>query len=116
MGMDSLMAVELATSIEARLDIRLSALALGGGPTVENVVDRVARALRPAEDAAPEAAAVSAMEAQVVRVATQHAGDLTAEEAADFASNDLGDGAAARSLTRAAETTRAPQATRAAQA
>src|SRR3984957_12805975 len=30
MGMDSLMAVELATSIEARLDIQLSALALSG--------------------------------------------------------------------------------------
>ena len=35
MGMDSLMAVELATSIEARLDIQLSALALNGGPTID---------------------------------------------------------------------------------
>jgi hypothetical protein len=47
MGMDSLMAVELATSIEARLDIQLSALALSGGPTIESVVERIQRCCNP---------------------------------------------------------------------
>ena len=46
MGMDSLMAVELATSIEARLDIQLSVLTLSGGPTIENIVERISRLLQ----------------------------------------------------------------------
>jgi phthiocerol/phenolphthiocerol synthesis type-I polyketide synthase C len=100
MGMDSLMAVELATSIEARLDIRLSALALSGGPTIETIVERIQRLLQPAEGAA-EAAPDSGLAAQVSLVVTQHAGELTAEHAADMVS-EINAGSEARSLTRAA--------------
>jgi phthiocerol/phenolphthiocerol synthesis type-I polyketide synthase C len=85
MGMDSLMAVELATSIEARLDIQLSALALSGGPTIESVVERITRLLHPAEDQAAAAAGNAALEAQVLAVAEQHmGGGLTAENAAEI--------------------------------
>jgi phthiocerol/phenolphthiocerol synthesis type-I polyketide synthase C len=85
MGMDSLMAVELATSIEARLDIQLSALALSGGPTIESVVERIIRLLHPAEDQAAAAAGSAALEATVLAVAGQHMGDgLTAENAAEI--------------------------------
>jgi phthiocerol/phenolphthiocerol synthesis type-I polyketide synthase C len=85
MGMDSLMAVELATSIEARLDIQLSALALSGGPTIESVVERVIRLLHPAEDQSAAAASSAALEAQVLAVAEQHMGEgLTAENAAEI--------------------------------
>jgi hypothetical protein len=98
--MDSLMAVELATSIEARLDIRISALALSGGPTVENMVERIQRLLQPVEGAV-EATPDSALAAQVYLVATQHAGEFTAENAADMVS-EINAGSEARSLTRAA--------------
>jgi NADPH:quinone reductase-like Zn-dependent oxidoreductase/acyl carrier protein/NADP-dependent 3-hydroxy acid dehydrogenase YdfG/SAM-dependent methyltransferase len=97
MGMDSLMAVELATSIGARLDIQLSALALSGGPTIESVVERVIRLLHPAEDPAAVAAG-AALEAQVLAVAEQHMGGLSAESAAQF-SAEIGAAAAPLSLT-----------------
>jgi phthiocerol/phenolphthiocerol synthesis type-I polyketide synthase C len=84
MGMDSLMAVELAASIEARLDIQLSALALGGGPTIESVVERVIRLLHPGEDQAAAAAGGAGLDAQVLAVAEQHMGSLTAENAAEI--------------------------------
>ncbi|MHB8478450.1 MAG: SDR family NAD(P)-dependent oxidoreductase [Casimicrobiaceae bacterium] len=99
MGMDSLMAVELATSIEARLDIRLSALALSGGPSIETIVERIQRLLQPV--ATEAATPASALAAQVSLVVTQHAGELTAEHAADMVS-EINSGSEARSLTRAA--------------
>jgi hypothetical protein len=100
MGMDSLMAVELAAAIEARLDIRLSALALSGGPTIENIVERIQRLLLPAE-AAAEAAPNGALAAQVSMIANQHAGELSAENVAQMVS-DISAGSDARSLTRVA--------------
>jgi acyl carrier protein len=98
MGMDSLMAVELATSIEARLGIQLSALALSGGPTIESVVERIIRLLHPAEGEATAVAGDAALEAQVLAVAEQHMGGLTAENAAEF-SAEIGAAAAPLSLT-----------------
>jgi hypothetical protein len=92
--------VELATSLEARLDIRISALALSGGPTIETVVERIQRLLQPAEGAA-EATPDSALAYQVALVATQHAGELSAEHAADVVS-EINAGSQAGSLTRAA--------------
>ena len=99
--MDSLMAVELATSIEARLDIRISALALSGGPTIESIVERIQRLLQPAEGPAETGTPDSVLAAQVSLVVTQHAGELTAEHAADMVS-EINAGSEARSLTRAA--------------
>jgi phthiocerol/phenolphthiocerol synthesis type-I polyketide synthase C len=83
MGMDSLMAVELATSIGARLDIQLSALALSGGPTIESVVERVIRLLHPAEEQAAAPPGAATLEAQVIAMVEQHGG-LSAENAAEF--------------------------------
>jgi phthiocerol/phenolphthiocerol synthesis type-I polyketide synthase C len=100
MGMDSLMAVELATSIDSRLDVRLSALALSGGPTIENIVERVSRMLQPGEAAAEVAPAVP-LAVQVYMMSTQHADELTAENAADVA-EEVQAGASSLSLTRAA--------------
>jgi len=100
MGMDSLMAVELATSIESRLDVRLSALALSGGPTIERIVERIQHLLQPVDGAAlvtPD----STLAAQVSLAVTQHAGELSAETAADMVSK-INAGSEARSLTRAA--------------
>jgi acyl transferase domain-containing protein/NADPH:quinone reductase-like Zn-dependent oxidoreductase/acyl carrier protein/NADP-dependent 3-hydroxy acid dehydrogenase YdfG len=97
MGMDSLMAVELATSIGARLDIQLSALALSGGPTIESVVERVIRLLHPTEGPAA-IAADTALEEQLLVVVEQHLGGLTAENAAQF-SAEIGAAATPLSLT-----------------
>jgi phthiocerol/phenolphthiocerol synthesis type-I polyketide synthase C len=94
MGMDSLMAVELATSIEAALDIQLSALALSGGPTIESVVERIIRLLHAGEDAAGTETANADLTAHVLVVAAQHMGELSAENAAQF-STEIGDATAA---------------------
>jgi phthiocerol/phenolphthiocerol synthesis type-I polyketide synthase C len=86
MGMDSLMAVELATSIEARLDVQMSALALSGGPTIESVVERIARLLHPAE--VPAAADGNpALTEQGLLIAAQHMDDLSAEYLAEISSD-----------------------------
>jgi acyl transferase domain-containing protein/NADPH:quinone reductase-like Zn-dependent oxidoreductase/NAD(P)-dependent dehydrogenase (short-subunit alcohol dehydrogenase family)/acyl carrier protein len=109
MGMDSLMAVELATSIEARLGIRISALSLSDGPTVERVVARIQRQLRPDDagaGAAPEAggggtnAADQAMSEQVRAVAAQHASEVSDDMVNDFGSQIGSGGAAPLSLMR----------------
>ena len=85
MGMDSLMAVELAASIEARLDIQLSAFALNGGPTIESVVERIARLLHTNENPAAADDGNAALAEQVLVVAAQHlGGDLSAEHTAEF--------------------------------
>jgi acyl carrier protein len=94
MGMDSLMAVELAASIESALDIQLSALALSGGPTIESVVDRITRLLHPAEDSAAEGAAAAELAVQVLAIAAQHADDLSLAIPAEFGA-DVGAAAAA---------------------
>jgi acyl carrier protein len=98
MGMDSLMAVELVTSIEARLDIQLSALAVSGGPTIESVVERIVRLLHPAEEHASSDSGGAALAEQVFAVASQHIAGLTAENAVEF-SAAIGAAAAPLSLT-----------------
>jgi phthiocerol/phenolphthiocerol synthesis type-I polyketide synthase C len=99
MGMDSLMAVELATSIESALDIQLSALALSGGPTIESVVDRIVRLLHPSEDATGQGAAGAERAAQVLAVATQHLDELSVDIAVEFGVEMASAAAAPLSLT-----------------
>ena len=112
MGMDSLMAVELATSLEGRLDVQLSALALSGGPTIKTSSKRVQRLLRP-QDPAAEGAANGTLAAQVLVVAAQHIADLGAENAAQLSaeiSAGINDASAAPlSLTAGQRPWRAPQ-------
>jgi acyl transferase domain-containing protein/NADPH:quinone reductase-like Zn-dependent oxidoreductase/acyl carrier protein len=102
MGMDSLMAVELATSIESRLDVRLSALALSGGPTIESIIDRILRTLQPGEDSAAAHAGDAAIAAQVTQVIAQHAGELSAEHTAQVVDEVSVAPQGKRSLTRLA--------------
>jgi NADPH:quinone reductase-like Zn-dependent oxidoreductase/acyl carrier protein len=100
LGMDSLMAVELATSIEARLDVRLSALALGGGPTIENIVDRIVRLRQPDAQAADAGDAATATQLHLATL--QHAENLSAENAAQLIEDIQAGAAPALSLTRVA--------------
>jgi acyl carrier protein len=82
MGMDSLMAVELATSIEGRLGIQLSALALSDAPTIERIAAQIVQRVRPnnaGSNAAPTDEVSSA--SQVRMMAAQHASEITHDEA-----------------------------------
>jgi len=82
MGMDSLMAVELATSIEGRLGIQLSALALTDAPTIERIAAQIAQRLRPNNEGPQAAAVVELTSTSHMRMmAAQHASDITHEEA-----------------------------------
>jgi acyl carrier protein len=99
MGMDSLMAVELATSIGTRLDIQLSALALSGGPTIESVVERIVRLVHPGDDPALAEPGHGSLEAQVLAVSAQHIAGLSVEDAAEFTAELSDFDAAPQSLT-----------------
>jgi precorrin-6B methylase 2 len=73
---------------------------LSGGPTIENVVERVIRLLHPAEQIAVTVAD-AALEAQVVAMVEQHGG-LSAENTAEFSaqfSAEIGASAAPLPLT-----------------
>jgi acyl transferase domain-containing protein/NADPH:quinone reductase-like Zn-dependent oxidoreductase/NADP-dependent 3-hydroxy acid dehydrogenase YdfG/acyl carrier protein len=82
MGMDSLMAVELAASIEGRLGIQLSALALSDAPTIERIAARIVQQLHPNRDE-PQAGTAGdvALGDQVRLMVVQHASEMTHEEA-----------------------------------
>ncbi|HEX9139943.1 MAG TPA: SDR family NAD(P)-dependent oxidoreductase, partial [Steroidobacteraceae bacterium] len=84
MGMDSLMAVELATSIEMRLGIEFSVFALSGGPTIENIVERVLRMLHSGGQLSDQAPGDAALAAQVQVVAARHAGEVSDEVVTEF--------------------------------
>ena len=89
-GMDSLMAVELATSIEGRLGVQLSALALSDAPTIERIGARIAQQLRPNGDEAPVETGGDTLVHQVRAIAAQHANEMTHEEAAAFSTEIRG--------------------------
>jgi acyl carrier protein len=97
LGMDSLMAVELASSIEARVGVQLSALSLSDSPTVERIAGRIAQQLRPEEAPAANPAMPVDLVDQVRLVAARHASELTEEEATDFGS-EMRETAAPKSL------------------
>jgi NAD(P)-dependent dehydrogenase (short-subunit alcohol dehydrogenase family)/acyl carrier protein len=79
LGMDSLMAVELAMGLEKQFDIRLPAMVLGDGPSIERLSVRLAEmlsgTLQPAE--------AETLESLVSRMDAQHQSGLTADELAD---------------------------------
>jgi NADPH:quinone reductase-like Zn-dependent oxidoreductase/acyl carrier protein len=81
MGMDSLMAVELASSIEGRLGVQLSAFALSDAPTVERIATRLAHHLH-SSSTEPVAGMASdgSLASQVRLVAAQHVGEITHDE------------------------------------
>ncbi len=78
MGLDSLMGVELALSLEKRTGIRLPAMMLNEGPTVEKLAARMTEKLL-ASEAVPETSTMSEL---VHHVVTQHGEHLSGEELA----------------------------------
>ena len=78
-GMDSLMGVELMTSLETNLGLSIPIMALSEGPTISRLAERLAHVIRPPENA--EDAADSPL--------AEHARQLAAQHAADVSSTDL---------------------------
>lgn len=79
LGMDSLMAVELALGLEQRLGVQLPVMMLNDAPSVHSVSARiVARLGHGAHDASD--ASDGADTAQVARIAAQHGEGLSTEE------------------------------------
>ena len=72
-------------SIEGRLGIQLSALALSDAPTVERIAARIVRHLHPKSDEPnAEATAELGLLEQVRLTAAQHASEVSPEEASAF--------------------------------
>jgi acyl carrier protein len=80
LGMDSLMAVELATSIDSRLGIKLSGLSLSDAPTIERVAARIAHELRPDEELAAGQSATADPTEQIRLAAARHASEMSEAE------------------------------------
>jgi phthiocerol/phenolphthiocerol synthesis type-I polyketide synthase C len=81
MGMDSLMAVELATSIEGRLGTQLSALALSDAPTIERIAARLAQQLRPSAAEPAATGHENTMQERILLAAAQHASEISQDDA-----------------------------------
>lgn len=84
LGMDSLMAVELAASIEDRLGLHLSAFSLSDAPTVERIAARLAQQLHPGSEADVAHPARDELAEHVRSLAAQHASEVSEAEADSF--------------------------------
>lgn len=78
MGLDSLMAVELAVGLEQRIGVRLPAMMLQDSPTVEQIAGRIIARL------AGNIRDESADDAMLTELARRHAEELTENEVSDI--------------------------------
>jgi phthiocerol/phenolphthiocerol synthesis type-I polyketide synthase C len=82
-GMDSLMGVELMTSLENNLGITIPLMALSEGPTVSRLAERLAHVIRPPENS--DETSESVLTAQVKQLTAQHAmAGVSDEQVAEF--------------------------------
>lgn len=79
LGMDSLMAVELALGLETRFGIQLPAMMLGEGPSVERVATRIVARLLGADDQ-DEASGGDRLDVAVNTLAAQHGEEISADD------------------------------------
>lgn len=86
-GMDSLMAVELAASLEETLEIKLPMMALSEGPTIQKLAERIASMIHQAENHRTEHAHAGDLEDEARIMAAQHgATELSTEDLNELAS------------------------------
>jgi len=78
-GMDSLMGVELMSSLETNLGISIPIMALSEGPTISRLAERLSHTVRP-PTGAEEAVESSALAEQARHLASQHAADVSQKE------------------------------------
>ena len=84
LGMDSLMAVELALGLEKRFGIQLPAMMLGEGPTVERVTMRIVERMLGGDDQ-DGVSSGDHIDAAVTTLAAQHGEDISADELVQMA-------------------------------
>jgi acyl carrier protein len=101
-GMDSLMAVELSLSLETRIGVKFSALALSDAPTIERIAARIAQQLQPGDetgaDAGNGASGADSLAEQVRLVAERHASEVSDEQTRKV-TEELSDSSAPMPLT-----------------
>jgi acyl transferase domain-containing protein/NADPH:quinone reductase-like Zn-dependent oxidoreductase/acyl carrier protein/NADP-dependent 3-hydroxy acid dehydrogenase YdfG/SAM-dependent methyltransferase len=85
LGMDSLMAMELALGIEKRFGINLPAMALNEGPSVERISQRLTARLSGVE--AEVTTPAHRIENLVRTIAAQHSEDMSAQEVREIAAH-----------------------------
>jgi len=88
-GMDSLMGVELMTSLENNLGISIPIMALSEGPTISRLAERLSHIIRPPENA-EEAGDASPLAEQAKQLAAQHAAEVTETDIADLVADIQG--------------------------
>jgi acyl carrier protein len=76
LGLDSLMAVELALGLEQRFGIRLPAMMINEAPTVERVAGRIARMIASETEASGDAVGEPEDVAAVIDLARRHGENL----------------------------------------
>jgi phthiocerol/phenolphthiocerol synthesis type-I polyketide synthase C len=81
-GMDSLMGVELMTSLETNLGLSIPIMALSEGPTISRLAERLAHVIRPPENA--EETADSPLAEHARQLAAQHAADVSSTDIAEL--------------------------------
>jgi acyl carrier protein len=87
-GMDSLMAVELAATLEESLEVKLPMMALSEGPTIQKLAERIAVMIGSEIKDGSEESAVDAVQDNLRTLAAQHgAGELTESDLAELASS-----------------------------
>jgi phthiocerol/phenolphthiocerol synthesis type-I polyketide synthase C len=86
MGLDSLMGVELAVAVESRFGVRLPVMALSDSPNVVKLAGWIIAQLR-GDEAAGAASRADDTKAQIERIASQHASDMSAGEVERIATN-----------------------------
>lgn len=78
-GMDSLMGVELMSSLEANLGISIPIMALSEGPTISRLAERLSHAVRP-QTGSEDAAESSALAEHARHLVSQHAAEVSQKE------------------------------------
>lgn len=81
-GMDSLMGVELALSIESRFGVNMPAMAFADGPSLHRVADKILSQLDPEMQRAAEPADTAEM--TVRALADKHGGELSGEQVSEL--------------------------------
>lgn len=88
-GMDSLMAVELASTLEESLEIKLPMMALSEGPTIQKLADRIAEMVLSDTQGTSEESSRDALQDSVRMLAAQHGADELSEQEIDEIATDI---------------------------
>jgi acyl carrier protein/NAD(P)-dependent dehydrogenase (short-subunit alcohol dehydrogenase family) len=87
-GMDSLMAVELAATLEESLEVKLPMMALSDGPTIQKLAEKIASMIQCDSSVPSVESSGEELQESIRALAAQHGvEDLSSEDIADLASS-----------------------------